>query len=128
MKVYLAGPINGCSDAEATDWREAIKSRVGAECIDPMKRDYRVKELANYREIVELDKLEVVNSDCLVVMYSNPSVGTSMEILYAWERGTPVLLIDSQNKPLSPWLIYHATSIVKTIDEAIEKLNFWFGV
>ena len=24
MRVYLAGPINGCSDAEANDWRNEI--------------------------------------------------------------------------------------------------------
>ena len=25
MKVYLGGPINGCTDEEASGWREAVK-------------------------------------------------------------------------------------------------------
>jgi hypothetical protein len=124
----MAGPINGCSDSEAKDWRKVISERLpNVNCIDPMKRDYRGREMLNHREIVELDKLEVAGSDCLIVLYSKPSIGTSMEVLFAWERGIPVLVINTQASPLSPWLLYHSTAIVQDIDRAIEKISFWFG-
>ena len=42
IKVYLCGPINGCTDTEAKNWREAVKEHFPAS-VDPMKRDYRGK-------------------------------------------------------------------------------------
>ena len=53
MKIYLAGPINGCSDSEAITWRQWFKEEslrdIEVDFIDPMKRDYRGKELSHYR-------------------------------------------------------------------------------
>src|SRR5262249_50278719 len=90
-KVYLCGPINGCTDAEAKDWRNAVK-RHFPDALDPMRRDYRGKEAESYREIVELDKRDVEAADVILVNYDKPSVGTSMEILWAWLKETPIIL------------------------------------
>ena len=126
MKVYLCGPINGCSDDEATTWREWFKTNFRyARYVDPMVRDYRGKESSEYREIVELDKRDIVACDALVVMYTQPSVGTSMEIFFAHSLGRPVIVIDESGKPISPWLRYHATTIVSTKDQAVSKLKEW---
>src|SRR5438105_2818876 len=114
MKIYLAGPINACSDSEANDWRTEFKS-VHSDCLDPMIRDYRGVEEMKFREIVENDKSDIDSCDTIVVWFERPSVGTSMEILYAWERGKPIILIDRSNAPLSPWLRYHSTQIVNSI-------------
>lgn len=129
IKVYLCGPINGCSDDEAMTWREWFKQNPSATefCfVDPMKRDYRGREVEDYREIVELDKKDVREVDALVVMYTQPSVGTSMEIFFAWTIGKPVILINESNKPLSPWMRYHATAIVRTKELALAKMKEWF--
>ena len=121
--IYLAGPINGCSDSEAKDWREHLKLQFV--CCDPMKRDYRGKEKSNYREIVELDKRDILSCNLMVVMYTKPSVGTSMEVLFAWMNGIPVLTINDSRSELSPWLTYHSTCVVETLGEAISKLKEW---
>jgi hypothetical protein len=42
-----------------------------------------------------------------------------MEVLFAWERGIPVVIINKSGKPLSPWLIYHSDEVVDTIPEAV---------
>jgi nucleoside 2-deoxyribosyltransferase len=124
--IYLCGPINGCTDDEAMTWRDWFKSQqCGFDFVDPMKRDYRGKEAEDYREIVDLDKQDVRSVDYLVVMYTQPSVGTAMEILYAWTIGKPVVVINESNKPLSPWLRYHATAIVRTKELALNKLKEW---
>ena len=124
MKVYLCGPINGCSDSECTDWREAMKSMFGAEnCIDPMRRDYRGKEETAYREIVELDKVDVLQADALIVNYDKPSVGTAMEVLYAWMHHKPVIVVCRSDTPISPWLRYHSTHIVHSFERAIRRLQ-----
>lgn len=120
MKVYLCGPINGCTDAECNDWRSYAKSRL-PNTIDPMKRDYRGKEAESYREIVELDKLDVRVCDIVLAMCPKPSVGTSMEVLYAWQLGRPVVVVATDS--ISPWLRYHATKIVGTIAEAVDWIE-----
>lgn len=126
MRIYLCGPINGCTDDEACTWRQWFREQ-GCWCIDPMARDYRGKEAESYREIVDLDKLDIRECDVVVVMYTQPSVGTSMEVFYAWTIGKPVIVIDESSKPISPWLRYHSTAIVKSKEEALAKLERWNG-
>lgn len=86
-----------------------------------MRRDYRGREQQNYREIVELDKIDVASSDCILVNYDKPSVGTSMEILFAWQIGKPIILVCQSDTVLSPWLRYHVTAVVYSFDDAINQ-------
>jgi hypothetical protein len=124
--VYLCGPINGCSDDEATTWREWFKANVPRVAfVDPMVRDYRGKESEEYREIVDLDKRDIRGVDVVVVMYVKPSVGTSMEVFFAWTLGIPVVVIDESGKPLSPWMRYHASAVVASKEEAAAKVAAW---
>lgn len=122
MKVYLCGPINGCTDAEAKDWREYVKSKL-SDTLDPMRRDYRGREAECVNEIVELDKIDVMKSDVLLVSYDKPSVGTSMEVLYAFERGKSVVVVARPEASISPWLRYHSHRIVHSFAEAIEYID-----
>jgi nucleoside 2-deoxyribosyltransferase len=122
MKVYLCGPINGCTDSEAKDWRESVKTHF-PESIDPMVRDYRGVEDAAYREIVDLDKRDVRSCDVVLVNYIKPSVGTSMEVFYAWTTGKPVVVWCAPDASISPWLRYHSTAFVHSLGEAILKLK-----
>jgi nucleoside 2-deoxyribosyltransferase len=122
VRVYLCGPINGCTDDEATTWRKYFKGFL-AGCIDPMARDYRGRETDNYREIVDLDKRDIRNADIILVNYDKPSVGTSMEVFYAWTLGKPIVLWCRSDANLSPWLRYHSTAIVHSKDEALAKIR-----
>jgi nucleoside 2-deoxyribosyltransferase len=124
MRVYLAGPINGCSNEECKNWREYLKSELGEEhTLDPMRRDYRGIEMESVNEIVEDDKADIDNSTHLIVNYDRPSVGTSMEILYAWERKLPVIVVTSKDIRLSPWLVYHSIAIVYSFEDAINMVK-----
>jgi nucleoside 2-deoxyribosyltransferase len=124
MKIYLCGPINACTDAECKNWREEIKTHHN-NCIDPMVRDYRGVEAVAYREIVDLDKRDVRNADIVLVNYIKPSVGTSMEMFYAWTLGKPIILwCDPEQVPhLSPWLRYHSTKIVNSLPDVLEAVK-----
>ena len=122
MKVYLCGPINGCTDAEANDWRTAVKAHF-PESIDPMVRDYRGKEATNYREIVDLDKRDVRAADVVLVNYDKPSVGTSMEVFYGWSIGKPVVVWCRSDAVLSPWLRYHSTAIAHSMTEVLTTME-----
>lgn len=118
--LYLCGPINGCTDEECKDWRAYVASNWSGRCIDPMVRDYRGREQEAYREIVELDKIDVTEADIIIVNYDKPSVGTSMEVIYAWERGKRIIVVCTPNATISPWLRYHSHHIVHSFDDALE--------
>lgn len=125
LVTYLCGPINGCNDSEAKDWREYVKSQLPA-IVDPMVRDYRGREMEPGidRAIVLQDKADVDGVDILLVNYVKPSVGTAMEILYAWERRKAIYLVaDPAGPPLSPWLTYHATRIFGSLTEAVAAIR-----
>jgi hypothetical protein len=119
--AYLCGPINGCTDEECKNWRENFKDLWSGKTLDPMRRDYRGKEAEAWREIVELDKIDVSNCDVLIVSYEKPSVGTSMEILYAWERGKPIVVVARPETSISPWLRYHSHKIVHSYADAARE-------
>jgi nucleoside 2-deoxyribosyltransferase len=120
--VYLCGPIFGCTDHECKDWREAVKDRLPY-TLDPMRRDYRGKEDESVNEIVELDKRDVEAADIVLVNYDKPSVGTSMEVLWAWLKETPVIVVCKPETVVSPWMRYHSTKIVHSFDEAINWIE-----
>jgi hypothetical protein len=124
MKVYLCGPINGRTDADCKDWRERAKE-VFPDALDPMDRDYRGRELEPgiAAEIVENDKKDIIASDAMLVMFDRPSVGTSMEVLFANERGLRIHLVDVSGRPLSPWLRYHVSFVHTSLEEALNALS-----
>jgi nucleoside 2-deoxyribosyltransferase len=121
-RIYLCGPINGCTDEECKDWREAVKAK-WPDAIDPMRRDYRGKEDESVKQIVELDKIDIMNSDVVMVNYDKPSVGTSMEILYAFERGKFVVIVADHGSRISPWLRYHSHAIVGSFGAAFKFIE-----
>lgn len=121
--IYLCGPINGCTDEECKDWRAYVASKWQGRCIDPMVRDYRGREAEAFREIVELDKIDVAQSDVILVNYDKPSVGTSMEILYAWQLGKMIVVVCAADAVISPWLRYHSHRLESSFDAALAFLG-----
>ena len=120
MKVYLAGPIFEMTDAEANDWRDYVTEKLNCQTLNPMARDYRGSEMDNAKAIVEDDKLDIMMSDIVLVYYGphKPgSMGTAMEILFAWEQNKEVFVVLDADK-FSPWLAYHASWIAKDLDES----------
>ena len=127
--AYLAGPIAGCTDEECKGWRTYVKEQIPEiQFHDPMRRDYRnrdFKSVETASDIVENDLADIDESDIVLVYHDRPSVGTSMEVFYAYNEGKYVLTIDKLGVNLSPWMIYHSSEIVKSLEEAIEKLRVW---
>lgn len=128
--VYLAGAINGCTDAQANNWRTQMKQLLpGCRIFDPMSRDYRGKEDENVSSIVEGDKADICECGFVVVNAERPSWGTAMEVLYAHERGRRVVVIMPPKAAVSPWLRYHAYRVVKSLKAAAtvvrQSPEFW---
>jgi hypothetical protein len=124
--VYLCGPINGCTDEECRDWREMVKPMLPFGTLDPMRRDYRGREAEAVVEIVEGDKADINQCVALLVNHPKPSVGTAMEILYAWERQKEIVIVVPTGASISPWLRYHSHGIYNTFADAIRHLRSRF--
>lgn len=129
MKVYLCGPINGRSDDDCNNWRDAAILVLGsANCINSMRRDYRGRELEPgiAAEIVAGDEQDIRDSDVCLVYYDQPSVGTAMEMRMAkHELQKRVVLVNKSTKPLSPWLIHHSTVVLPSLDAALALIQRW---
>jgi nucleoside 2-deoxyribosyltransferase len=121
MKVYLAGPIFGCSDEEAYGWRKTAERKIAEkhlQCITP--RDYRGLEDEYSSAIVESDKADIQSCDVVLAFAMKPTWGTAMEIHLAHSLGKRVVAV--VDGPVSPWLRYHA-EIVPSLKDAIEVLS-----
>lgn len=115
--IYLAGPINGCSDEQAKNWRASAK-QMFPNCLDPMRRDYRGREAENVTAIVEGDKSDISRCAVVLVWFERSSVGTAMEVFYAWHSHRLVVVVNKSTAPLSPWLVYHSNHICGSLKEA----------
>lgn len=116
-KVYLCGAINGCTDNEAWDWREATKRELAGvvEFLDPMRRDYRGRENEPgiAAEIVQGDLEDIAAADLILAAADRPSWGTAMEIFHAGRTGKPVVTVCAGR--ISPWLRHHSTRVVPSL-------------
>ncbi len=125
--IYLAGPIAGCSDAECRTWREEVAQKWPGAVLNPLRRDYRW-EVANGQidsvlaaMIVENDKEDIRAAHGVLVYWDRPSVGTSMEIIYAHSLRKPIVVIMAEHHidTCSPWIWHHASELVTTIDQGL---------
>lgn len=122
-RIYLAGGITGLSDEEVFGWRHYLIKHYNrpykvVEFIDPTIQDYRGKEAQHIAEIVEMDKEAILSADAILVNYKDrerPFIGSSMEMLFAWEHKLFVSLVleESPCVPMSPWLLYHANAVYR---------------
>lgn len=129
-KIYLCGPIMDCAAEESTPWRTRAKERLAGRFVllDPMRRDFRDKEIDSANEIVEFDLQDVRDADMLLVNYSKPSVGTSMEVFYAsHDLGKFVVAFSPEAfQDLSPWMVRFCTKILPDLESALGYIERHF--
>jgi nucleoside 2-deoxyribosyltransferase len=129
-KIYLCGPIMDCADHESVPWRQRAKERLAGRFVllDPMRRNFRDKELDSANEIVEFDLQDVRDADILLVNYCKPSIGTSMEVFYAsHDLGKFVIAFSPfPYQDMSPWMVKYCTKILPDVDAAIEYIERHF--
>lgn len=122
--IYLAGPMAGCTDEQATGWRELFKVVLGKQydLLDPVRRGFlHDDDPGNWTEIVALDKQDIDDCDIVVANVWKPSHGTSMEIIYAHERQKYVIAICPHTP--SPWVLLHSHVVVKDVSAALTLLQ-----
>ena len=130
MKIYLCGPIMDETPGAAAEWRQKAHEKLGDNFIilDPMRRNFKDREVDSANEIVEFDLQDVRNADIILVNYSKNSIGTSMEVFYASNdlRKFVIAFSPFEFKNCSPWMVRFCTKILPSLDEAIDYINEHF--
>ena len=95
---------------------------------DPLRRNFRDREIDPANEIVEFDLQDVRDADILLVNYCKPSLGTAMEVFYAGHdlgkfviAFSPFSFADS-----SPWMVRFCTKILPDLESAITYIDRHF--
>jgi len=126
FKVYLSGPIHGCSEEEQHEWRESVKRGLrneNFEFLDPTIRTYDWNDPASVKKVVEDDKRDIDQCDILLVNWTKPGAGTPMEMLYAWEREKLVVTIVPYGVHATAWVRYHSHIMLRTVRQGIDYLS-----
>ena len=128
--IYLSGPIMDEHAGVAREWRECAKNLLGGtfQLLDPMRRKFVDRQVDSANEIVEFDLQDVRDADIVLVNYSKPSIGTSMEVFYAaHDLGRFVVAFsDLEFKDCSPWMAKFCTKILPDLESAAEYINHHF--
>lgn len=125
MRLYLAGPIYGCTDDEVFGWRDQVRADpLGKMCelVDPSQRDYRGAEEHYAVEVVASDKACINACDALLAYCWKPSYGTAMEVLQACQQNKIVVVVSDAR---SPWLLNHADLVTSDLGHALQYLHMW---
>jgi len=126
-KIYLSGPIMDEHPEQASTWRERAKQRLRGHFVmlDPMRRNFKDREVDSANEIVEFDLQDVRDADIVLVNYNKTSIGTAMEVFYAaHDLGKFVVAFSPFSyQDCSPWMVKHCTKILATLDEALDYIS-----
>lgn len=129
-KIYLCGPIMDEVDGVAREWRETAKGKLSNDFVvlDPMRRNFKDREVDSANEIVEFDLQDVREADILLVNYNRPSIGTAMEVFYAsHELGRFIVAFSPfPFKECNPWMVKFCTKILPSLDVAASYINEHF--
>lgn len=142
--VYLAGPIAGCTEGEAKDWRQYIDGKFAAgiygvsplRCepcyaerydMDTQKHDHR---FGSQRAVAGKNEFDVRNCD-IVLAYlpaelneRRPSYGTVIEIAWARMLGKQVILVtDDEALRKHPLVDHCANWVLDSLEDAADVIN-----
>lgn len=129
--VYLSGPIMDEHLGSAREWRVAAKAKLEGRfrLLDPMRRNFKDREVDSANEIVEFDLQDVRDADILLVNYNKASIGTSMEVFHAARNLGKFVVAFSPfaYQDCSPWMVRYCTKILPSLDSAVAYLTSHFS-
>jgi len=129
-KIYLCGPIMDEIEGHAREWRNTANEQLSKHftMLDPMRRNFKDREVDSANEIVEFDLQDVREADIILVNYNKASIGTAMEVFYAsHELGRFVVAFSPfEFKECNPWMVKFCTKILPSLEDAIDYITEHF--
>ncbi len=128
--VYLCGPIMEEHAGHAREWRKIVSKKLGKNfrLLDPMRRNFKDREVDSANEIVEFDLQDIRAADILLVNYNKASIGTAMEVFYASNNlgKFVVAFAPFEFRNCSPWMVRYCTKILPSLESALAYLRTHF--
>lgn len=140
-QIYLAGPIAGIDYDQSTGWRQYVIDKTDStiECLSPLRKKGYLKDkgylngtfddwkLSTQRGIYARDRFDCHRADLIFANLLGSkivSIGTCMEIAWAAQNNSPIVLIIEENNIHNHPMINEACPfIVDNIDEGIELVH-----
>jgi len=136
--IYLAGPVGGLTEEEAKGWRKQfaddLKFYAEVKGISPLRAEpptdgsYDIQNSANSgdecwgspRAVASKNYFDVTHCDIVVAYLPSKSLGTVVEMAWAFEMGKSVILVsDVPDIADHPLLMRCASWIVPTLEDAM---------
>ena len=118
-------------EGEARQWREEAKRILGEKffLLDPMRRNFKDREVDSANEIVRFDLQDVDDADFILVNYNKASIGTAMEIFHASHNLGKFIVAFSpfEFKDFSPCMVKYCTKILPSLEDAAEYIKTHFA-
>jgi nucleoside 2-deoxyribosyltransferase len=132
-KAFISGPILGMENDQG--YRKIITEicvKLGYDVLDPWQREkvlYKGDEQCWWDQVptegfIRRDLEDAILCDVMIVYLPRLSAGACMELFYAKRKGKQVVVV-SEIKCLSPWIVAHADIVVKdfsALEEALKRL------
>jgi len=126
--VYLAGPMEHVTEADAKGWRDIASWQLNQNdvlTLDPTRRVHKFEQRAMKR-IFELDLRDIQEADIILVNLDNPTVakhGTAMEVFYAsYVLRKPVVAFKADASVIHPFFESLVTEWRSTVDKACDTI------
>jgi nucleoside 2-deoxyribosyltransferase len=132
-KAFISGPILGMENDQG--YRKIITEicvKLGYDVLDPWQREkvlYKGDERCWWDQVptegfIRRDLKDAILCDVMIVYLPRLSAGACMELFYAKRKGKQVVVV-SEIKCLSPWIVAHADIVVKdfsALEKALKRL------
>ncbi|WP_457549898.1 preQ(1) synthase [Archaeoglobus sp.] len=126
MKVMVCGSIGYGHKDEIRKIQEILR-REGLDILDQLEWDY--SHIDDFRdneeicaEIVRRDLELCEKADVIVLIAKHPSFGAMAEVVVSAMKGKPIVVFCPE-KLKSPWPIYFASRVVRSVDELVRALK-----
>lgn len=132
VKMYISGALTGIENPESLKaFYEAIASlghKLGLPTYVPhLNTDPLLNPDITPRQVFDLDKNQVIDSDLVIAYVGYPSLGVGMELAYAEMHDIPSVLLYERGKNISRFARGIPTAIAEIqfndYDDALEQLK-----
>ena len=133
--VYLAGPIEGCSNHEINQWRQKCYTGfndfiVG---VNPYRAEREADDPEARKRIVMKNYMDTQSSDLILAYLPKTinerrhSYGTTMEIAWGYSLRKPVVIVSDDPQVQDHPLMDMSGAMFEELDDGIDYINILLG-
>jgi len=134
--VYLAGPMEGLTYEEMTEWRNEatyLLNLADIDTLDPTRRIAYHNQLKNdytAGRVVKHDLQDIAYSSVILANLKDSTPGkkwgTVCEIAHAHTKNKIIIVVTDENQFKHPFIEFYATEIYNDLTDAIEAVTTYY--